>query len=47
MSTIVYFLCPDKHKVEQEIKELQKVFELEDQGDMVDYIGINFCLNYC
>ena len=36
------FLCPDKTKVDNAIKELQQDLELEDQGDIADYLGINF-----
>ena len=36
------FLCPDKTKVDKAIKELQQDLDLEDQGGIADYLGINF-----
>ena len=37
------FLYPNKHKVDDAIKELnQAKMDLEDQGDLADYLGINF-----
>ena len=36
-------LCPDSNKINKAIKQLkQSELELEDQGDISDYIGINF-----
>ena len=36
-------LCPDSKKIDEAIKQLkQSDLELEDQGDIADYIGINF-----
>ena len=37
------FLCPDKDKVDDTIQELRDAkLEMEDQGDLTDYLGINF-----
>jgi len=36
-------LCPDSKKIDEAIKQLKQAdLELEDQGDISDYIGINF-----
>ena len=37
------FLCPDKTKVDKAIEDLRKAnLDIEDQGDITDYLGINF-----
>ena len=37
------FLCPDKSKVDDTIQELRDAkLEMEDQGDLTDYLDINF-----
>ena len=37
------FLCPDSNQVDKVIEELKGTgLELEDRGDVADYLGINF-----
>ena len=37
------FLCPDKYKMDDAVQELRDAkLEMEDKGDLKDYLGLNF-----
>lgn len=38
-------ICPDNAKIDQEIKSLQKDYELTDDGELLDYLGTRFDRN--
>jgi len=33
--------CPDSRKIDKAIKELERYFDVSDEGDLTDYLGVN------
>ena len=41
------FFSPDADAIQQEIKSIQKSFDLTDEGDLQDYLGTCFHKTLC